>query len=107
MIGNKEGCHAQASLRAWACSFESEIPLFKFEVFRKYTRKAVEIADGNCLMYAGIACRTSHNINTFEGIVREVEISREEGADGVIFFTGASMVDYGYAEALKSTVFAD
>ena len=76
------------------------------ELFRKYTSMAVEIADGNCLMYAGLSCRTSHDDNTPEGLVEQVEIARELGADGVVFFMGTSLLD-DYDDALKATVFAD
>ena len=75
------------------------------EVFRKYTRQAAGIAGGRCLFYAGIACRSSHNINTPEGVVAQVTISREEGADGVVFFSGTSLDD-DFVTALASTVFA-
>ncbi len=61
------------------------------EVFRRYTRQALDAAGGKCPVCPGIAVRSSHNRNTPEGVGRQVEISREEGARGVVFFSGATL----------------
>ena len=45
-----------------------------------------------------------HNKNTPEGVVESVKISREEGADGIYFFSGYSFNDE-IIKKLKSTVF--
>jgi len=74
------------------------------ELFRCYVNEAVKIADGKCSVYPGIACHSSHNKNTPEGVVQEVLISRETGADGVVFFSGSSLTDE-FIDKLKSTVF--
>jgi uncharacterized lipoprotein YddW (UPF0748 family) len=74
------------------------------DVFRKSVKKAVIIANGKCLVYSGIGIRSSHNINTPEGVVQEVKIAREEGADGVVFFFGSTLTDE-YMDKLKATVF--
>jgi len=75
------------------------------ELFRKYTRAAVKIANGKCLVYPSIACISSHNKNTPDGVVQSVKIAREEGAQGVGFFSGYSLTEEFIAR-LKSTVFA-
>jgi len=103
MIGQEWEVWAQEGLVDILCPM---LYTNNLDVFRKYTRKAVNVAKGRCLFYAGIACRSSHNINTPEGVAREVEIAREEGADGVVFFSGSSLVDDFIAQ-LKSTVFAE
>ena len=74
------------------------------DVFRKSVILAVNAANGNCLVYPGIGIRSSHNTNTPEGVVQEVIIAREEGADGVVFFFGSSLTDE-YMDKLKSSVF--
>lgn len=74
------------------------------DLFRKYVKDAMYIANGKCLVYPTIACISSHNKNTPEGVVRSVEISREEGAEGVGFFSGYSLTDE-FISKLKSTVF--
>ncbi len=74
-----------------------------FNVFRKSVKRAVKSVDGKCLIYPGIACHSSHNKNTPEGVVQEVIISREEGADGVTFFSGTSLIDE-FMEKLKISV---
>jgi len=75
------------------------------ELFRKYTRTAVKIANGKFLVYPSIACISSHNKNTPDGVVQSVKIAREEGAQGVGFFSGYSLTEEFIAR-LKSTVFA-
>ncbi len=74
------------------------------DLFRKYVKDAVYITNGKCPVYPTIACISSHNKNTPEGVVRSVEISREEGAEGVGFFSGYSLTDE-FINKLKSTVF--
>ncbi|MCK4345703.1 MAG: family 10 glycosylhydrolase [Bacteroidales bacterium] len=74
------------------------------DMFRKSVKKAVTIARGKCLVYSGIGIRSSHNINTPEGMVQEVKIAREECADGVVFFFGTTLTDE-FMDKLKSSVF--
>ncbi len=74
------------------------------DVFRKYTNRAVEVAKGKCLVYPGIAVSTSHNKNTPEELEQQIIISREENADGVVFFSGSSFSDT-YIDKLNSCVF--
>ena len=74
------------------------------DMFRKSIKKAVIIARGKCLVYSGIGIRSSHNINTPEGVVQEVKLAREEGADGVVFFFGTTLTDK-FINKLKSDVF--
>jgi uncharacterized lipoprotein YddW (UPF0748 family) len=74
------------------------------DVFRKSIKKAVIIARGKCLVYSGIGIRSSHNINTPEGVVQEVKLAREEGADGVVFFFGTTLTDK-FINKLKLDVF--
>ena len=76
------------------------------EVFRETVKDAVATANGQCLVYPSIGVKTSHNTNTPEGVVKSVKISREEGADGIYFFSGYSLRDEFITE-LKSTVFKD
>ncbi|MCD4791291.1 MAG: family 10 glycosylhydrolase [Bacteroidales bacterium] len=75
-----------------------------FDVFRKSVKRAVKATEGKCLLYPGIACHSSHNKNTPEGVVQEVIITREEGANGVTFFSGTSLTDE-FMDKLKATVF--
>ena len=74
------------------------------DVFRESVKRAVNAANRNCLVYPGIGIRSSHNTNTPEGVVQEVIIAREEGADGVVFFFGSSLTDE-FMDKLKSSVF--
>lgn len=81
-----------------------KIEEFPVHLFRRYVKSAVKAANGKCLVYPGIACRSSHNTNTPEGEVEEVKIARETGADGVGFFSGYSLTDE-FITGLKSIVF--
>ena len=75
-------------------------------VFREAVKDAVTTANGRCLVFPSIGVKSSHNTNTPEGVAESVRISREEGADGVYFFSGYSLKDEFITE-LKSTVFKD
>jgi hypothetical protein len=74
------------------------------DLFRQYVETAVKTASGKCLVYPGIACHSSHNTNTKEGVAKEVEISRKVGADGVVFFSGYSLTEE-FIKSLKVAVF--
>ena len=74
------------------------------DVFRRSVKRAVKTTDGKCLIYPGIACHSSHNKNTPEGVIQEVIVAREEGADGVTFFSGTSLTDE-FIDKLKMSVF--
>ncbi len=73
------------------------------DLFREYTARAVQLAANGCRVYPGIGVGTSHNKITKELIVREVQIAREERADGFIFFSGNSFTPE-FRDALKTTV---
>ena len=74
------------------------------DMFRRSVKEAVKATKGKCLIYPGIACRSSHNKNTPEGVVQEVIVAREEGADGVTFFFASYFTDE-FMDKLKATVF--
>ena len=74
------------------------------DMFRRSVKEAVKATKGKCLVYPGIACRSSHNKNTPEGVVQEVKVAREEGADGVTFFFASSLTEE-FMEELKQVVF--
>lgn len=76
------------------------------DLFRRFVKEAVKAADGKCLVYPGIACRSSHNKNTPEGVAQEVKIAREAGADGVVFFSGFSLNEE-FINKLKFEVFKE
>ncbi len=59
--------------------------------FEKYVRRAVEIAKGRCQICAGIGISTSHNQNTPEGMLDQVNMAQALGADGVVFFSSNSL----------------
>ena len=73
------------------------------DLFREYTARAVQLAGNGCRVYPGIGVGTSHNKITKELIVKEVQIAREERADGFIFFSGNSFTPE-FRDALKATV---
>lgn len=73
-------------------------------LFREYVARAIKIAGDGYAVYPGIGVKTSHNQITKELIVKEVEIIRDEGADGVIFFSGYSFTPE-FRDTLKLTVF--
>ncbi|MCK4464760.1 MAG: family 10 glycosylhydrolase [Bacteroidales bacterium] len=74
------------------------------EVFRETVIDAVATANGQCLVCPSIGVKTSHNKNTPEGLVQSVRIMREEGVDGIYFFSGYALSDE-FMDELKATVF--
>jgi len=60
-------------------------------LFEKYTREAVDIGRGKCLVCPGIGIGTSHNKNTPQGMREQIGISKKQGGDGVIFFSSSSL----------------
>jgi uncharacterized lipoprotein YddW (UPF0748 family) len=68
-------------------------PMFytnNLDLFREYTARAVKIAGNGYKVYPGIGVHTSHNKITKELLVKEIEILREEGAEGLAIFSGNS-----------------
>ncbi|MFA6127186.1 MAG: family 10 glycosylhydrolase [Bacteroidales bacterium] len=72
-------------------------------LFRQYTARAVKIARKGYEVYPGIGVQTSHNKITKELLINEVRISREEGAGGMVFFSGNSF-NQDMRDTLKTTV---
>ncbi len=69
--------------------------------FTEFVKRAVAIGKGKCQVCPGIGIGTSHNQNTPGGMIRQMEISKQLGADGVIYFS-ASSLGPAFLEKLKS-----
>jgi uncharacterized lipoprotein YddW (UPF0748 family) len=59
--------------------------------FTKYTEQAVKIGQGHSQVCIGIGIGTSHNQNTPEGMLEQIEITKKLKANGYIFFSSSSM----------------
>jgi uncharacterized lipoprotein YddW (UPF0748 family) len=70
-------------------------------LFEKYSRRAVEVGQGRLLVCPGIGIGTSHNQNTPDGMLEQMNITRRLGASGVIFFSGYSLTEE-FLRKLKS-----
>jgi uncharacterized lipoprotein YddW (UPF0748 family) len=70
-------------------------------LFEKHVRQAVACGKGHCLICPGIGIGTSHNQNTPEGMLEQMRISDDLGADGVIYFSGSSLNE-PFIEKLKA-----
>lgn len=68
--------------------------------FAKYTEKSVKIGRGHSQVCIGIGIGTSHNQNTPEGMLRQIEITNDLNADGFIFFSSNSL-NRDFLEALE------
>jgi len=83
-------------------------PMFytnNLDLFREYTARAVKIAGKGYQVYPGIGIVTSHNKITKELLINEIKIVREEGAGGVVLFSGNSF-SQDMRDALKTSVFS-
>ncbi len=74
-------------------------------VFRKYTQAAMDVGKGKCLVTAGIQIK-GHSHSTPDEVVEQVAISREENADGIVFFFATHITDE-FLEALRESVFKE
>jgi len=69
--------------------------------FEKYSRRAIAIGKGHCLVCPGIGIGTSHNQNTPEGMLEQIAISKRLGGDGVVFFSSSSLTS-DFLQKLKA-----
>lgn len=60
-------------------------------LFEAYAREAVALRSDRCRICLGIGIGTSHNQATTDGMAGQIKLSREAGADGVVFFSGSSL----------------
>ncbi len=74
------------------------------DLFRKYIRNALSVAGDKCDVFPGIGVRSSHNTITKDLIVKEVNITREEKTNGMVFFSGYSF-NKEMRDTLKASVF--
>lgn len=74
------------------------------DLFREYVRNAMNAAGNNCKVYPGIGIHTSHNDITGELLIKEVEITREERTNGMVFFSGYSF-NKEMMDTLNATLF--
>ena len=70
------------------------------DLFKQYVEKAVRIANHRVLLMPGIATTSVHNISTCDEVVRQAEICRSSGADGMAFFR-LSLKEMKYIESIK------
>jgi uncharacterized lipoprotein YddW (UPF0748 family) len=61
------------------------------EFFDRYVQRAVAIGKNHCQVSIGIGIGTSHNQNTPEGMLQEIAISMNHGADGFVLFSSSSL----------------
>ena len=64
-------------------------------------RRAVDVGKGRTQVCIGIGIGTIHNRNTPEGMLEQMRISMERGADGVIYFSANSLIG-PFLDRLKS-----
>jgi len=74
------------------------------DLFKEYLQKAINKAGEKCKVYPGIGVHTSHNDITKDLITKEVIISRNLGAKGVVFFSAYSF-NTEMRDTLKATLF--
>ena len=101
LIGQDWESWADMGLMDFICPMQYTNDL---RLFREYTARAVKIAGKGYKVYPGIGVGTSHNKITKELLIKEIEIVRDEGAGGMVFFSGNSF-SQEFRDALKTTVF--
>lgn len=74
------------------------------DLFKEYVTDAITASGNNCAVWPGIGIATSHNKINKEILIQEINISREKGTGGVVFFSGNSF-SKDFRDTLKTTVF--
>jgi uncharacterized lipoprotein YddW (UPF0748 family) len=74
------------------------------DLFKEYLERAKNFSGNKCKVYPGIGIYTSHNKITKELLISEVNISRELGTGGMVFFSGNSF-NKEMRDTLKAGVF--
>ena len=69
--------------------------------FELYTKRALQAGRGFCQVCPGIGIGTSHNQNTPDGMIDQMKMCRDLGADGVVFFSSGSLTA-PFLERLKA-----
>ncbi|MGD0340483.1 MAG: family 10 glycosylhydrolase [Bacteroidales bacterium] len=76
------------------------------DLFKEYLGRAKSLTGNKCKVYPGIGVYTSNNKITKELIVKEVNIARELGAVGMVFFSGNSF-NKEMRDTLKADLFSN
>jgi len=68
---------------------------YTFREFRLQCRRVLDIINGVCPAYITIGVKTSHGeLTSVNEIIEQVKIAREEGADGIVFFTSQALMPF-------------
>ncbi|MCK4590567.1 MAG: hypothetical protein KAT86_02345, partial [Candidatus Latescibacteria bacterium] len=79
---------------------------YDYRSFRRRCKEYLDVIDGACPTYATVGVHTSHGrLRSSVEVIEQVKIAREEGMDGVVFFTYGALEPYleKVAEALFLT----
>lgn len=96
LIGQEWGFWAETGLVDFICPM---LYTNNLDLFREYLQNALDAAGTKCNVYPGIGVHTSHNNITKDLICKEVLISRELGAKGIVFFSG-----YSFNKEMRDTL---
>jgi uncharacterized lipoprotein YddW (UPF0748 family) len=88
----------------WLDYYAAQVYSTSTATFRQRLGMTVKDLSPDCPVYAGIAFRWSSGTNTVEEVMRQIEVSREQGAAGVCLFYAGSFTDEFY-QAIKSGPF--
>jgi uncharacterized lipoprotein YddW (UPF0748 family) len=88
----------------WLDYYASQVYSTSSDTFRQRLGMTVKDLSPDCPVYAGIAFRWSSGKNTVEEVMRQIEISRDQGAGGVCLFYAGSFTEEFY-QKLKSGPF--
>ena len=88
----------------WLDYYASQVYSTSSDAFRQRLGTTVKDLSPDCPVYAGIAFRWSSGKNTVEEVMRQIEISREQGSAGVCLFYAGSFTEEFY-QKLRSGPF--
>jgi len=69
--------------------------VYDYRSIRRRCKEYLDVIDGACPTYATVGVHTSHGrIHSAEEVIEQVKVAREEGMDGVVFFTYGALEPY-------------
>jgi uncharacterized lipoprotein YddW (UPF0748 family) len=69
--------------------------VYDYRTFRHRCKEYIEVIDGKCPTYITVGVRTSHGeLRSAQEVIDQVQIARDEGMDGMVFFTYRALEPY-------------
>jgi uncharacterized lipoprotein YddW (UPF0748 family) len=89
----------------WLDFYAAQVYTDDVNTFRGRTEACISSLNKSCAVAVGIAVRLRHGKNSVETVLQEIDIARQLGAQGIVFYPGMAMTDE-YLKALRTGPFS-